>query len=155
MPRFSLFEIYLTYLILPPFPIPNTYTEESKTTKWCWCRGTDPILPLNFYPSIIFSFSFLWSLFPPFFIFLPSEDVIFPSEDNVWIIVFQVMTKWLQDWRLNQWFKYFNPQTIHQMRRPCPPYSILLVFVSIVQANPLNLIRNGTESRPYLFTKST
>ena len=37
---FSLFDIYLTSSILPPFLIPNTYTEESKTTKCCWYRGT-------------------------------------------------------------------------------------------------------------------
>ena len=32
---------HLRYFAL--FLILNTYTEESKTTKWCWCRGTNPV----------------------------------------------------------------------------------------------------------------
>ena len=109
------------------------WNEESKTTKYCWWRGTDPVLPLNFYPSVISPISYSWSLYSPFFIFFPSEDVVFPSEDIVWIIIFHDTTKWFQDWLLNHWFKYCNHQTIPQMRCPRPPYSILLVLVSIVQ----------------------
>ena len=92
IPRFSLFEIYLKSSILPPFLIPNTYTKESKTTKCCWYRGTDSVLPLNF---ILWSFPpfITHDLFIPPFILFPSEDVVFPSEEIVWIIVFHDMTK--------------------------------------------------------------
>ena len=120
----DLFDIFDT-----PYPPPTP-----KKVKLQDDVGAEELI--QYYRSIFILRSFppflTCDLFPFLFSSLLKTSFSLPSEDILWIVVFHDMTKWLQDWLLNQ--------TIPQMRCPRPPYSILLVFILNTKRNRVRTI---------------